>query len=76
MRMSRSGKYPPCAVSKREREKEKESERERETERDQPLETNVETGATGWPRLIGSPKMQIIFRERATKHRSLLRKMA
>jgi len=30
---------------------------------------------TGWRRLIGSPKLQIIFRKRATKYRSLLRKM-
>jgi len=31
--------------------------------------------ATGWRRLIGSPKKQIIFHKRATKYRSLLRKM-
>ena len=31
--------------------------------------------ATGWRRLIGSPKLQIIFHKRATKCRSLLRKM-
>jgi len=31
--------------------------------------------ATGWRRLIGSPKLQIIFHNRATRHRSLLRKM-
>jgi len=31
--------------------------------------------STGWPRLIGSPKLQIIFHKRATKYRSLLRKM-
>ena len=30
---------------------------------------------TGWRRLIGSPKLQVIFRKRATKYRSLLRKM-
>jgi len=30
---------------------------------------------TGWRRLIGSPKSQIIFHKRATKYRSLLRKM-
>ena len=30
---------------------------------------------TGWRRLIGSPKLQIIFHTRATKYRSLLRKM-
>ena len=29
----------------------------------------------GWPRLIGSPKLQIIFHKRATKYRSRLRKM-
>ena len=29
---------------------------------------------TGWRRLIGSPKLQIIFHKRATKYRSLLRK--
>ena len=32
-------------------------------------------GSTGWRRLIGSPKLQIIFHKRATKYRSLLRKM-
>jgi len=31
---------------------------------------------TGWRRLIGSPKLQIIFHKRATKYRSLLRKMS
>ena len=30
---------------------------------------------TGWRKLIGSPKLQIIFHQRATKYRSLLRKM-
>ena len=30
---------------------------------------------TGWRRLIGSPKLQIIFHKRATKYRSLLPKM-
>ena len=30
---------------------------------------------TGWRRLIGSPKLQIIFRKRATKYKSLVRKM-
>jgi len=30
---------------------------------------------TGWRRLIGSPKLQIIFHKKATKYRSLLRKM-
>jgi len=30
---------------------------------------------TGWRRLIGTPKLQIIFHKRATKYRSLLRKM-
>jgi len=29
---------------------------------------------TGWRRLIGSPKLQIILHKRATKYRSLLRK--
>ena len=29
----------------------------------------------GWRRLIGSPNLQIIFHKRATKYRSLLRKM-
>ena len=33
------------------------------------------THITGWRRLIGSPKLQIIFHKRATKYRSLLRKM-
>jgi len=30
---------------------------------------------TGWRRLIGSPKLQIIFNKRAIKYRSLLQKM-
>ena len=30
---------------------------------------------TGWQRLIGSPKLQIIFHKRATKYGSLLQKM-
>ena len=30
---------------------------------------------TGWRRLIGSPKLQIIFHKRATKYRALLRKI-
>ena len=30
---------------------------------------------TGWPRLIASPKLQIIFHKRATKYRALLLKM-
>ena len=30
---------------------------------------------TGWRRLIGSPKLRIIFHKRATKYMSLLRKM-
>ena len=30
---------------------------------------------TGWRRLIGSPKLQIIFHKRATKYGALLRKM-
>ena len=30
---------------------------------------------TGWRRLIGSPKLQIIFHKRATKYRLFLRKM-
>ena len=33
------------------------------------------THDTGWRRLIGSPKLQIIFHKRATKYRALLRKM-
>jgi len=33
------------------------------------------TWNTGWRRLIGSPKLQIIFHKRATKYRALLRKM-
>ena len=31
--------------------------------------------STGWRRLIGSPKLQIIFHKRAARYRSLLRKM-
>jgi len=30
---------------------------------------------TGWRRLIGSPKLQIIFHKRATKYRAVLREM-
>jgi len=33
---------------------------------------NTHTYSTGWRRLIGSPKLQIIFHKRATKYRSLL----
>jgi len=36
---------------------------------------NSREGNTGWRRLIGSPKLQIIFHQRATKHKSLLREM-
>jgi len=36
---------------------------------------SLRLGGTGWRRLIGSPKLQIIFHKRATKYRSLLRKM-
>ena len=40
------------------------------------LQLAVETcPSTGWRRLIGSPKLQIIFHKRATKYMSLLRKM-
>ena len=35
----------------------------------------VRIRGTGWRRLIGSPKLQNIFRKRATRCRSLLRKM-
>jgi len=35
----------------------------------------IHTHPTGWRRLIGSPKLQIIFHKRATKYRALLRKM-
>jgi len=35
---------------------------------------NIEN-STRWRRLVGSPKLQIIFHKRATKYRSLLRKM-
>ena len=34
-----------------------------------------ESRATGWQRLIGFPKLQIILHKRATKYRALLRKM-
>jgi len=36
---------------------------------------NSQLVTTGWRRLIGSPKLQIIFHKRAIKYRSLLRKM-
>ena len=35
----------------------------------------IRFGRTGWRRLIESPQLQIIFHKRATKYRSLLRKM-
>ena len=35
----------------------------------------VSSWGTGWRRLIGSPKLQIILHKRATKYRALLRKM-
>jgi len=35
----------------------------------------LHSGGRGWRRLIGSPKLRIIFHKRATKYRSLLRKM-
>ena len=35
----------------------------------------IQRESTGWRRLIGSPKLQIIFHKRATKYRALLRKM-
>jgi len=35
----------------------------------------IQCPCTGWRRLIGSPKLQIIFHKRATNYRSLLRKM-
>ena len=38
--------------------------------------THTHNPCTGWRRLIGSPKLQIIFHKRATKHRALLRKMS
>jgi len=37
--------------------------------------TNLRLFIIGWRRLIGSPELQIIFHKRATKYRSLLRKM-
>ena len=37
--------------------------------------TRLSIRVIGWRRLIGSPKLQIIFHKRATKYRSLLRKM-
>ena len=36
---------------------------------------NSQLVTTGWRRLIGSPKLQIVFHKRAIKYRSLLRKM-
>ena len=35
---------------------------------------HVSTRATGWRRVIGCPKLQIIFHKRATKYKSLLPK--
>ena len=68
-----------------EREKERENERKKEKERERERKREKERGfrsdpnclkhpATGWRRLIGSPKVWIIFHKRATKYRSLLRK--
>ena len=36
---------------------------------------STKSRGTGWRRLIGSPKLQIIFHKRATKYRALLLKM-
>ena len=36
---------------------------------------HLSINATGWRRLIGSPKLQIIFHKRAKKYRAVLRKM-
>jgi len=36
---------------------------------------NIMQHSTGWRRLIGSPKLQIIFHKRVTKYTSLLQKM-
>ena len=38
-------------------------------------ECNKNTYSTGWRRLVGSLKLQIIFHQRATKYRALLLKM-
>ena len=38
-------------------------------------ESQLAICTTGWRRLIGSPKLQIIFHKRAIKYRSLVRKM-
>jgi len=43
--------------------------------RDKESSDMCEKDPTEWRRLIGSPKLQIIFHKRATKYRSLLRKM-
>jgi len=37
--------------------------------------TSLPMSSTGWRRLIGSPKLQIISHKRATKYSSLLRRM-
>jgi len=72
----------------REGERERQREREREREVSENCVRGTETKLkntdarsqthnihTGWRRLIGSPKLQVIFHRRATKYRSLLRKM-
>jgi len=41
----------------------------------QPSSYSADSLITGWRRLIGSTKLQVIFHKRATKYRSLLRKM-
>ena len=39
------------------------------------VDVYIRTSCTKWRRLIGSPKLQIIFHKRAIKYRLLLRKM-
>ena len=39
------------------------------------LKSHFGTRDTGWRRLIGSPKLQIIFHKRVSKYRTLLQEM-
>jgi len=62
----------PCPLHSAKQKREKKEKGKCEIQKS--LETTNDAG-TGWRRLIGSPKLQIIFDKRATKYRSLLWKM-
>ena len=64
-------------MRKRERQRERQEEREKEGKmmKTKTKAKSKRDNSREWRRLIGSPKLQIIFHKRATKYRSLLRKM-